>query len=730
MPDFEQLNFKVEAQDNATKTLNKILKTLTELEKKMNGLSKFKMPNIGLTNQQIKLLNNWDKLDKKLQKVEQDLKGIGKVQKQLQKFEIVSKGKPLFTYDSATQSYVDNNLGVARREREKIQKQLEEQGIKDLVKGWGKGQLALPMPRIQDIIKSFSKNQLSLPVPKLIMPDWKNYKPEFVGATKPDWADSFIEDENYITSELEKYIKNRETNLKQNKLNEILNGLNLNTSYNKLLIEISNKKRLTDSDKEIEKLINDLNNYKNEIRKLKTLFLKTKNEDELKRITDNLKIVVERFKNAQNKIAELQEGLKNQTTGLGKWSEFGKDYLKPIKTFEKLNKDGSVTKTAFYSEQIGDTVYTYEVVNDEIKKITTQTKKAQKEANKLKKSFSKVSKFLKSIGKIVLYRAIRSAMAEIKKAIQSSQEDLAKFDSSYNETLSKLVTSLDVLKASMGLIIRPFVEVLEPVIGNIVDFFAQLGNYISYATAKSKGLSNYTKINSDYAKDYLESLQQANNLLSFDKFEVLQKQETKDIYEKASVADGIDASENIKHIGDFIMNGSTSLESVINILNQIVKLLEPLRLLEPLSAISGIVDGILDVIEGIFTLNFDLLNTGIERIIAEIVISIGNIFIGLVNMWIKLFEKIFSWFGYDVDLKGLDYLSLNNEKLTSASNYANNKIYGNDATTVRNSLDQQLASKAVVEIDFKNVNNNAIARELAGSMADQFKKQNIKVSYT
>ena len=99
-------------------------------------------------------------------------------------------------------------------------------------------------------------------------------------------------------------------------------------------------------------------------------------------------------------------------------------------------------------------------------------------------------------------------------------------------------------------------------------------------------------------------------------------------------------------------------------------------------------------------------------------------------MWVKLFEKIFSWFGYDVDLKGLDYLSLNNEKLTSASSYANNKIYGNDATTVRNSLDQQLASKAVIEIDFKNTNNNAIARELAGSMADQFKKQNIKVSYT
>ena len=730
MPDFEQLNFKVEAQDNATKTLNKILKTLTELEKKMNGLSKFKMPNIGLTNQQIKLLNNWDKLDKKLQKVEQDLKGIGKVQKQLQKFEIVSKGKPLFTYDSATQSYVDNNLGVARREREKIQKQLEEQGIKDLVKGWGKGQLALPMPRIQDIIKSFSKNQLSLPVPKLIMPDWKNYKPEFVGATKPDWADSLIEDENYITSELEKYIKNRETNLKQKQLNEILNSLNLKENFNQLLLNSLNKKTPTDSDKEIAKLITELNNYKNEIKKLKSLFLKTDNQDKLNNITNNLKIAIENYKKTKNKIIELQESLKNQTTGLGKWSEFGKDYLKPIKTFEKLNKDGSVTKTAFYSEQIGDTVYTYEVVNDEIKKITTQTKKAQKEANKLKKSFKGVQKFIKSIGKIVLYRAIRSAMAEIKKAIQSSQEDLAKFDSGYNETLSKLVTSLDVLKASMGLIIRPFVEVIEPVIGNIVDLFAQVGNYISYATAKSKGLSNYIKINSDYAKDFLESLQQANNLLSFDKFEVLQKQETKDIYEKASVADGIDASENIKHIGDFIMNGSTSLESVINILEQIVKLLEPLRLLEPLSTISGIVDGILDVVEGIFTLNFDLLNTGIERIIAEIVISIGNIFIGLVNMWIKLFEKIFSWFGYDVDLKGLDYLSLNNEKLTSASNYANNKIYGNDATTVRNSLDQQLASKAVVEIDFKNVNNNAIARELAGSMADQFKKQNIKVSYT
>ena len=76
MPDFEQLNFKVEAQDNASKVLNKILKILTKLETKINSLSNIKLPDLGLSKEQLKLISNWDKLDKKLQKVEKDLKGI------------------------------------------------------------------------------------------------------------------------------------------------------------------------------------------------------------------------------------------------------------------------------------------------------------------------------------------------------------------------------------------------------------------------------------------------------------------------------------------------------------------------------------------------------------------------------------------------------------------------------------------------------------------------------
>lgn len=640
MPDFEQLNFKVEAQDNATKTLNKILKTLTELEKKMNGLSKFKMPNIGLTNQQIKLLNNWDKLDKKLQKVEKDLKSVGKVQKQLKKFEIVPKGKPLFTYDAATQSYIGNNLGVARRERQKIQKQLEEQGIKDIVKGWGKKQLLLPPP-----------------------PEFKAYK--------------------------------------------ILS----NTSTVQ-----------TPNNAQTSAMLRDLEIYKDEL-------------EIIKQIDDYLRSG--KHKISQEKITlgnvdearEWHNNLLKEKKGL-LWSEL--NIKNPILYRRKVNyaDDGTFNTTSVYKQQIKDTEYTYEVIDDKIKNITMQTKKATKEANKLKDKFKGVSKFIKSIGKIVLYRAIRSAMAEIKKGIQSSQEDLAKFDSSYNETLSKLVTSLDVLRASMGLILRPFVEILEPVVGNIVDLFAQVGNYISYATSKAKGLSTYTKINAEYAKDYLESLQQANNLLSFDKFEVLQKQETKDIYEEASVADGIDASENVKDISNFLINGVTSLKSVINILNQILDSLKPLRLLEPLSAISGIVDGILNILEGLFTLNLDLINVGIERIIVELIQGIANIFIGFVNLWVKLFDFIFSLFGRDVDFKGLNYLDYKKSTIDKAINTANGNVYNNDVGSVKSSLDQQYSSNAVIEFDFKNFNNNAIARELANSMANQFQKQNIKIRYS
>lgn len=669
MPDFEQLNFRVEAQDNATKTLNEILKVLTKLEKKMNGLSKFKMPNIGLTNEQVKLLNNWDKLDKKLQKVEQDLKSVTKVQKQLEKFEIVPKGKPLFTYDAATQSYIDNNLGVARREAEKLKKELERQGIQDIIKGWGKGQLSLPAP------------------------------PEY-------------------------------------------------TAYRRL-INTSTVENITGDQAEV--MIRDLEIYNDEVEVLKEI------DELLKRINKNKKQKIVLDYPNYDEVREWHQNLNNERRGLF-WSELGikADLYKRRTTY---SDDGIAETTSIYKQQIKDLEYTYEVVDDKVKKITAQTKKATKEASKLQKAFKGVQKFLKSIGKIVLYRAIRSAMAEIKKAIQTSQEDLAKFDSDYNQTMSKLVASLDILKASMGLIIRPFVEVLEPTIGNIVDVFAQIGNYISYATSKSKGLSTYTKINAEYAKDYLESLQQANNLLSFDKFEVLQKQETKDIYEEARVSDGIDASKNIQDIGDFIINGASTLKSALNTLEIIEDLLAPLRLLAPLANLSEIIDGIANLLES-FTTGWNkedvikslaqVFNGAIGNPITNLLETIINLVINSWNksldMWndvIGFIGKIFNkewklnWYLDDVDLGKWDTVDKPDVKmpnsdgiLGNANQYASKRILGEDLANVRTSLDNQFASKAVVEFDFKNVNNNSIARELAVPLANQLKKQNINVKFS
>lgn len=811
MPDFEQLNFKVEAQDNASKVLRNILKTLTDLEKKMSNFSNFKMPNINLTNQQIKLLNNWEKLDKKLLNVEKDLKEIGQAQKKLEKFEIVPKGKPLFTYDTGTESYIDNNVGVARREQQKIKKLLEEQGIEKIVKEWGKSKLLLPPP------------------PEFV-PYKKNYNSSTVENISNEQAEAMLNDldifnsEEEITKQIDEYLKNSKHKAKEIKetVEEIVQDVP-KFDWLKNFKPLTGDERIDDAIKQLETMNKKQRAYFNALRSLENA------EITLKQAQDNrdlayverdpskiakTELAVNRAENAYLKARNAEIKARQEMEKYNQypdWSNLGKD-LKPIKIKTKQLEGGGVQTTEIFQEDIDGLKYTYEVVDGKIKNITKSTNKASKEANKLQKAFKNVQKFMKSIGRIVLYRAIRSAMAEIKKAIQSSFEELAKFDDSYNETLSKFTTAIDKLNASMGLIIRPFVEVLEPAVESIVDYFSQIANYISYATSKTKGLSSYNKINAEYAKDYLESLQQANNLLSFDKFEVLQKQEQKDIYEKVDISLKPDTEDTIEDIGNFLLEGAESLQSVISIISSVLKILNSFQTIMPLEKLAQIVtkilqildktfekisafskqkgiddivtflvstidiiaDGILEIIDilgalevldplkgifdvligvnevlkGIFGQGEGFINSGLEKILMGVLINplidliggIVNIFIGLVNIWIKLFEKIFSAFGLEKEFKGLEYWDYRNQNKVSESagtintndylkNSTSSYYNSNPISEIKEPLVKEQIVNHVFTIDFANTNNNAIARELAGSLATQFKKQNIKVNY-
>lgn len=162
--------------------------------------------------------------------------------------------------------------------------------------------------------------------------------------------------------------------------------------------------------------------------------------------------------------------------------------------------------------------------------------------NSIKKTISPIGKLINTIKRVGFYRLARGFFATLKNIFTEGISGLAQFDKSANKTVSELTSSYDKLKASVAISIMPLLEAITPIITQISNGIASVANSISKANAKSKGLTEYTRVNAEYSKDFADNMNSA--LLSFDKFESLNAQESP--YETVSVLGEQD--EGIEHI--------------------------------------------------------------------------------------------------------------------------------------------------------------------------------------
>lgn len=187
-----------------------------------------------------------------------------------------------------------------------------------------------------------------------------------------------------------------------------------------------------------------------------------------------------------------------------------------------------------------DGVKTYTAIN---KKIV----EAKNEQPKVNKSMSAFEKLWSRIKSVAVYRGIRTAMKMITSSITESVENLAKFDSGTNQTVSQLNSSLQVLKNSVGVAIMPLVQAITPLVQTLSTSVASLANGISYVTAKLKGNEKYLKVNTEYFKQFNKQV----NLLSFDKFEALSDTGTAGMFEEQETATSSIAKE-LSEVNDII----------------------------------------------------------------------------------------------------------------------------------------------------------------------------------
>lgn len=511
--------------------------------------------------------------------------------------------------------------------------------------------------------------------------------------------------------------------------------------------------------------------------------------------------------------------------------KFTRTDLQPVRSETKYLGNDNIQEVKVYEEIVDNVKTTWQVVNGTIRNVKRSTVELEKPTKRVSRSQNKLAHLFQNIKKILLYRAIRKSLSDIVKAFKESVKYVAQFDRTFNQSMSRIVTSADKIKAGFGQLFQPFIETFAPFMEQLSATFTEFSNAVSKAYASSKGLTTYTKINAKYTKDYAKSLEDATSNLSFDKFESLNSA-TDSIFESASVEDEVknsiladmwldvkDVFEELiatlrKILPTIIKTTTYTLETLTPFVDRILKVILPILekvvvLVDVLNnTILSIIEPILNTIISFFeVLDFagliDIINelnaivkpilTILNSILDLKLFSILQIIASALNLIISIFEPIL-----DDIAKQMEPLTrmadIFQEALETVKNFFKNKVsdwltkikdglknafsgngiyynmrgyasggvvakdnvirvneYGkpewlgrvqNKGAVVNDTQMTDVMYDAVysairdsvyesgqnITIDFSGLNNNALAKELAKPIANQFRKQNIRVS--
>ena len=257
---------------------------------------------------------------------------------------------------------------------------------------------------------------------------------------------------------------------------------------------------------------------------------------------------------------------------------------------------------------------TEKLPEENIKNIGAQlsffNKQVDETAKKTEKAKKPLGQLLKSFGRIAMYRAVRRTIQEITQAFMESIDGIARYNSEFRDTMGSLQSSMDKVKASMGVAFYQVLILLEPLITQIANGIVNLANSLAKVTANMRGVGKYTKINTDYMKEYQSAVK--GTLLAFDTFTTLSSNEQYDpskMFIMGEDADNLSNSEErLKNILSIISNIANSikdiwieikpsiepiLQFIANVLagiGKLVKLLKDKNLLTP--ALTGLLTAI------------------------------------------------------------------------------------------------------------------------------------------
>lgn len=223
--------------------------------------------------------------------------------------------------------------------------------------------------------------------------------------------------------------------------------------------------------------------------------------------------------------------------------------IKPLNNLIAQLRSGTITAGEFAKE--------LEKINTAVKQ--TGSASSSTSASGLKDFFKKlkddangaikpISKLFKTIGRLALYRAIRAMLRGITDGFKTGIQNLARYSSEANASMSKLATASLYIKNSLGAAAMPIIQQMLPALLKLANYAVKALNAINQLMSALQGKSTYTRAK-EYAVDYAATLDKSTSnasksvqklkrdLMGFDELNVLSAPDT-----GASAGGGVDYS--------------------------------------------------------------------------------------------------------------------------------------------------------------------------------------------
>ena len=321
----------------------------------------------------------------------------------------------------------------------------------------------------------------------------------------------------------------------------------------------------------------------------------------------------------------------------------------------------------------------YSSIKGQVNDYKESVVKATSEQNKFNKSLKNTDKSAKkgnmSMGRMlatsVLFSFVFQAISAVMNGVREGFENLAQYSTSTNRSLSMLMSSLTRLKNAFATAFAPILDVVAPILSRFIDMISMAATAVGQLMAALTGKSTFTRavaVQEDYAASLEDSASAANDAEDamqgyLSPLDEINKISTKDddksggytgpssgqMFEEVPVNPKILAlAEKIKNLFQPIIDAVARLRGpVMGFLSAVgdtvlwlyETILKPILTWLITSAIPRIIDILGKVLE-ILTIIVDWFNNNVLPVIEPIVTALVNLFIGVGDGIITVFDGI------------------------------------------------------------------------------------------